>query len=96
MERTTTERGFSLIRFQDSNGVACNIQKSSSAMEDKIWIGASEIGLKQFIKVLGWTNIELPNTMEHHFIANNQMHLTRAQVAQLLPVLQKFVDTGEI
>jgi hypothetical protein len=29
-------------------------------------------------------------------IANNRMHLNRKQVVQLLPILQKFVDTGEI
>jgi hypothetical protein len=30
------------------------------------------------------------------YVANNRMHLTRDQVRDLLPLLQKFADTGEL
>ena len=46
MEAKKTERGFNYKEFKDSSGVVCSIQKSSSAMQDKIWIGANDIGLK--------------------------------------------------
>lgn len=34
-----TERGFSLYNFIDDYGRECSIQKSSSAEDDKIWLG---------------------------------------------------------
>lgn len=37
-------------------------------------------------------NTELPKTWRVH----SKMHLSRNQVAELLPILQKFVETGEI
>lgn len=98
MKIKKTERGFPYTEFKDYNGVECKIQKSSLATDDCIWLGAKKIGLQEFIVGKGW--IEKPecdvHTMEHHFVANNIMHLSREQVAELLPVLQKFVETGEI
>jgi hypothetical protein len=29
-------------------------------------------------------------------MVDSRMHLSREQVAELLPILQKFVDTGEL
>jgi len=34
----------------------------------------------------------LPKT----WMVDSRMHLSREQVAELLPILQKFVDTGEL
>ena len=96
MDKTTTERGFTYYKFTDSNQVVCTLQKSSSAMEDKIWLGAKEIGLKHFKAFEGWKDVELADSVEEHYIANNRMHLTREQVKELIPILQLFVDTGEI
>lgn len=93
-----TERGFAFITFDDFNGVECTLQKSSIATEDCIWFGAREIGLKRFVPLGGgWKDVELendPHGVTH--VANNRMHLSREQVAALLPVLQRFVETGEI
>ena len=94
-----TERGFAYQAFEDFNGVDCSIQKSSIATEDCIWFGAKEIGLKKFVPFAGgWADVELeqnhPYGITH--IANNRMHLSREQVAALLPTLQLFVETGEI
>ena len=96
MERSTTNRGFAIYESKDSNGVDFSIQKSSSAMEDKIWFGANDIGLKHFKAHVGWSDVELTDTIEEHYVANNRLHLNQEQVAELLPILQKFVETGEI
>jgi hypothetical protein len=91
-----TERGFSYTEFTDSYGAVCSIQKSSAAAEDKIWFGAKEIGLKHFKAFEGWKDVVLTQTMEEHYVANNRMHLTRDMVRELLPTLQKFVETGDL
>ncbi len=96
MKKDTTNRGFALYEFTDSKNTPCSIQKSSSAMEDKIWLGANEIGLKRFEANIGWSDVELVNTISNHYVANNRMELTREQVAEMLPILQKFVDTGDL
>ncbi|MES2531948.1 MAG: hypothetical protein V4636_13000 [Pseudomonadota bacterium] len=94
---TATIRGFAMGKFTDANGVECSIQKSSSAMEDLIWLGADEIGLKRFEPGIGWTDVPVERTsggITH--VANTRMHLTRENVAALLPLLQHFADTGEL
>lgn len=93
-----TDRGFAIHDFTDLYGVKCRIQKSSLATEDAIWLGAREIGLKKFTPYAGgWQDVELemePMGVTH--VANTSMHLSREQVAALLPMLQRFVETGEI
>lgn len=92
MEKDKTHRGFDIYEFKDLNRVECSLQKSSLATEDAIWLGANEIGLQEFRAGEGWKEVNLPN--QH--VANNRMHLTQEQVAKLLPILTKFVETGEI
>lgn len=70
MEIKTTNRGFQLIKFSDSYGVPCSLQKSSAASQDKIWLGCDN--------------------------AEARMHLTRQQVAKLLPYLERFVASGDL
>jgi len=92
-------RGFDRMEFADRNGVACSLQKSSLAFEDCIWLGANEIGLKRFEPGGGgWTDVSLEQDEPHGVthIANTRMHLSREQVASLLPYLQRFVETGEL
>ncbi len=101
MKLETTERGFAVIKFKDRSRVECTLQKSSIATEDCIWLGASKIGICEFVagrKPEAWVDrTEFDeSTMEHHYVANNRMHLTRSQVAELLPFLLKFVETGEL
>lgn len=100
MELKHTARGFALYEFTEVNGEHCNIQKSSSAMEDCIWLGSKNIGLKGFVPYVGWSDVTEDQIREkfgfQYIIANNRMHLNREQVKALLPILQKFVDTGEI
>lgn len=92
-----TERGFAHRDFLDHNGTPCIVQKSSLADEDCIWLGAKEIGLKQFIPSVGWHDVPLPGRPDGiNYIANNRMHLSREEVEKLIPILQMFVNTGEI
>ena len=97
--KTRTPRGFGIRYFKDHNDVECSIQTSSIASDDAIWLGATEIGLKEFIAYRSpsaWKNIELEQTVTHHHVANTRMHLTRKQVEKILPILEKFVETGDI
>lgn len=72
-------------------------------MEDCIWFGSKNIGIQGFVPCgipESWRDITDDQIKEkfgvQDIVANNRMHLNREQVAQLLPILQKFVDTGEI
>ena len=96
LKKQFTGRGFPFFRFTEDNGVKCSIQKSSAAEDDYIWLGADEIGLKHFKANEGWKDVPLTDTIPEHYTANNRMHLTREQVKQLLPILTRFVKTGEI
>lgn len=91
-----TARGFRYKKFKDINGNECVIQKSSLATQDAIWLGSAELKVQHFKAGQGWKPVEYPHTMEEHFVGNERMHLSRSQVKRLLPILQKFVDTGEI
>jgi hypothetical protein len=70
----------------------------SSAIRDEylIWLGAKDIGLQHFKAYQGWRDVELVDTIEEHYVANNRMHLTQSQVKALLPALQKFAETGSL
>lgn len=98
MKKSKTNRGFGLIQFTDSYNVDCSIQKSSAALDDYIWLGADSLGLRGFNN--GWKNISEEEVKEKfnvkEIVYNSRMHLNREQVKELIPILQKFVDTGTI
>lgn len=98
-----TARGFDLIEFQDLYGTECSIQKSSLATDDAIWIGVDNVAPKimardaaahgvQTTETTGWVDYPIPDAVLLH----SRMHLNREQAAQLLQILQRFVETGEI
>lgn len=103
IEFNTTDRRFALGTFQDLYGTRCSIQKSSLATENAIWLGvddaepmimakdAAAYGIET-TKTCGWVPFPVPNSV----FFTTRMHLTVDQVKQLLPVLQRFVDTGEL
>jgi hypothetical protein len=95
IKKKITKRGFSLIEFNDFYDVKCNIQHSSLALIDAIWIGAEDIGLKKHVKGK-FTNVDLSGDENTSYIANNRMHLTQDQVKALLPTLKHFAKTGEL
>ena len=103
MEQTKTERGFDVAEFEDFYGKGCSLQKSSLATEDCIWLGLNDAEPKILAsqaaaygidteETTGWVEYPVPPEAS----LNTRMHLSREQVAELLPTLQKFVDTGEI
>lgn len=103
MKKSVTNRGFGLIEFIDRYGEPCNIQKSSLADEDAIWVGVAnpspQIMASDAWKLgvdtdesTGWIPYPLPKEV----LLNSRMHLTREQVLAILPALQHFVDTGEL
>lgn len=103
MKRTTTHRGFPLFNFTDYYDAPCSVQKSSLADTDAIWLGvddpapqvmasqASSVGV-QTQQTTGWVPYPIPKSVS----LTTRMHLTRAQVKELLPILRHFVKTGEL
>jgi len=103
MNDTKTQRGFDITEFEDTYGAKCSLQKSSSAMEDKIWLGVNDADPKIMVSKAkehglepqgdcGWMRYHVPESV----LMNTRMHLNREQVAELLPYLQRFVETGEL
>jgi len=93
-----TNRGFSLGKFVDRYGTKCSIQKSSLADEDCIWLGCDEANPKILACKVnggipdGWVDYKMPEGVS----LTTRMHLTKDMVKQLLPLLNKFVKTGEL
>lgn len=97
MKTKKTARGFGIVEFKDRNGVECSIQQSSLATEECIWIGCDDADPQIFVPNTSepWRKLEKPKEAQD-WLFNTRMHLTRKQVAKILPILHKFVDTGEL
>lgn len=80
IELKPTERGFVRGDFNDRYGAACSIQKSSLATEDCIWLGCDHEIIHE----------------KFNTPVGARMHLTQEMAADLIPLLQHFVDTGEL
>lgn len=87
-----TGRGFAIGNFTDRNHVPCSIQRSSLMDEPLIWLGCNEANPKECIKGRGWVPVKMPE----EYLVNTRMHLNQKQAAELITVLQRFVDTGKI
>lgn len=103
MKKQKTSRGFAFYEFIESNGKVCSVQKSSAAEKDLIWLGCDKIDIQGFVPYglpEAWRSIteeQINDKFGTKYISvNNRMHLSRETVAELLPILQKFVDTGNI
>lgn len=94
MKIKKTNRGFEFGKFTDLYGEKCSIQKSSLATADAIWLGIDEPKLTVFENEQ--KGKYLVTEMPKNFSVDSRMHLSRKQVAKLLPILQKFVETGEL
>lgn len=88
-----TARGFAYREFVDHYGHKCSLQKSSLATEDCIWFGVDNPKLMKCVQNEGWKEVPIP---EGASIIPHRMHLTQEMVKDLLPVLRKFVKTGEV
>lgn len=103
MKKSKNQRGFNYIEFKDSYGAKCSIQKSSSAMQDKIWFGvndadpkimatdAKKLGIKSD-ENNGWVKYPIPEQV----LLNTRMHLTQKQAKKIIKVLKRFVKTGDL
>lgn len=98
-----TTRGFSVVHFKDLYHSECSVQLSSLASQDAIWLGvddakpqilASKAGAYGLStdQTTGWVPYPIPDAV----LLTTRMHLTREDVAALLPILQHFVETGEV
>lgn len=89
-----TQRGFSIGEFTDLYGAKCSIQKSSLATDDAIWLGLDKPKLTVFENEnMGkYVTTDLPR----NWMVDSRMHLNREQVKELLPLLKRFVETGEL
>lgn len=107
MKSRKTQRGFNLNEFSDRYGNKCSIQKSSLATEDAIWFGVDDadpqimssdairLGLRERTfdeNDNGWVKFEIPKEV----LLSTRMHLTQEMVIELLPLLKKFAETGEL
>ena len=97
IKKSKTECGFRLLKFKDRYDHECSIQKSSLATEDAIWMGIDDANPRILASKVteggtGWARYPLPDDM----MLTTRMHLTRDQVAELLPILQEFAATGRL
>jgi hypothetical protein len=103
MKHSTTNRGFDIFEFTDLYGNECSVQKSSLATEDAIWLGVNAANPKILAseasvygvatnETCGWVEYPVPRCVS----MTTRMHLSRYQAAALLPILQRFVDTGDL
>ena len=103
MQKSKTNRGFDFWKFEDSYDKICSIKKSSLALEDCIWLGIEDVEPRIMAKDAprfginesdgtGWVDFPIPEEV----LLTSRMHLNREQVERMLPILQKFVDTGEL
>ena len=107
LKYSKTARGSDLIKFKDDDRNNCSLQKSSSVV-GKIWLGIADPFVKEFwhdeipenknLKCK-WEDRDindLKQSPNNGILICSRMHLTREQVKELLPYLQKFVETGDI
>jgi hypothetical protein len=98
--KRNTQRGFRIHEFTDRYGEECSLQKSSIATEDCIWLGQDDVKIMQ----IGWhpeyaqRARELPKEEQEklNLYTTGRMHLTQEMAAGLIPILQHFVETGEL
>jgi len=87
-----TKRGFKVGVFTDLYGNECSIQDSSLATQDAVWVGIDDPKPQVLIPGEGWQPVEFPEGTAFW----TRMHLGRDQAAELIEVLQRFVNTGSI
>ena len=91
LSKSKTSIGYGCYNFKDQCGVKCSMQKSS-LNDNAIWLGVDDPEPKM---VSGDGSIRA-HRLSQNIMLNTRMHLTVKQVEELLPILQKFVKTGEI
>lgn len=97
-------RGFVGYRFEDEYRLACSIQEASRiGTEAALWLGVENVNPQiratdaarfgvDTAEHAGWVPYPLPSDVALH----TRMCLTQSQVRDLLPMLQRFAETGEL
>lgn len=90
-EKSYTNRGFELLQFYDYYDELCDIQRSSLATEDAIWLGIHNpnpriMASKTPQGGVGWVEYPVPDDV----LISTRMHLTRKQCVDLAYKLLKF------
>lgn len=104
MDGTLTDRGFARFEGVDRYGHAYSLQKSSLAFEDAVWLGIDDAAPQVMASQVspdgvGWVPVDvdaLLGVAPGSVHCTTRMHLTREMVAELIPMLQHFVETGEL
>lgn len=87
-----TSRGFHKIEFKDINGVECSVQDSSLATEEAIWFGVDDPDPEILLPNKGWVKYPVLEDV----LFKSRMHLSIKQAAQLVRILNKFLETGSV
>lgn len=87
-----TARGFERGEFKDLYGTLCSIQDSSLASEAAIWLGVHDPNPQIMVRGIGWQPFNIPDEV----LFSTRMHLNQTQAAELIKVLQRFVNNGTI
>ena len=105
-KKSKTNRGFPIITFADDYGVPCSIQKSSSAMEERIWIGVTD----KNCRVMASNHPDLaakrtdcpPHERNNGWVdyplppdavVTTRMHINRRQARKIAAILLHFSET---
>lgn len=102
---TKTERGFSLVEFEDIYGLGCSLQASSVARSGQpgtsaVWLGIDAVDAKVMARdaaavgvktaeTVGWVPFPIPDEVS----ISTRMHLDRDQVKALVKHLQSWLDS---
>lgn len=87
-----TSWGFHKIEFKDINGVECSVQESSLATEEAIWLGVDDPDPEILLPNKGWVKYPVLEDV----LFKSRMHLSIKQAAQLVRILNKFLETGSV
>lgn len=105
-----TARGFEVKHFKDTYGMDCSIQESSSAEEEKIWLGVHSAPVRvmwkdvpKFLESVKGIKKDFPETNEWGWctvnlpdeaLVESRMHLNKEQAKWLVKELKYFIKYG--
>lgn len=99
MRKSKTNRGFKLFKFTDTHNSECSIQESS--VFGHIWLGISDLApqvMAIHAKRLGIHTTETTGFIPYHIpeevVMRTRVHIDKKLAKKLIPILQKFIDTG--
>lgn len=104
MEKFLTDRWYHLYRFKDRLWTVCNIQKSSRATEDCIWLwvedcnpqimvsDAKKLWIPTDDNEVWWIDFKVPKEV----VLTTRMEINKEQAKELVLKLNRFIETWDI